>query len=267
MANEQVPSLFPTVRDVEAPPGRGQHGYYRTPDGRIVTAMTTPANRAGYEYKGFTFLKEYGEFSYGTPWGNTDTDINDVPFNPYTEPWRLIFQKGGAHEFTVAQIISHGWHLKPPYAEVVFPQLEGIEIVDLPCPECKRVFSDVEKGKVTGDLRTHLVSGVNRPHSYTPADLRELGKEWELDFDSVRNRNVDRYVAPEGAQDAPVEPPGEPERDTEHVCDYDGCDWAPQVGHARPALALTGHKLSHKRKERAAAEAAAQTPEPVEVPA
>ena len=133
---DSLPSLFPDVREAAAPPGRGKHGYYRKTNGWIVTGATTASNRSGYEYKGFIFLARYGEFANGQAFGAPkEQDARGVPWNPFMEPWRLIFQKGGAGEFPIDQIVAMGWHLRPPYREVKFPQLAGVNITDFPCPE------------------------------------------------------------------------------------------------------------------------------------
>lgn len=186
----EAPSLFPTPVETTPPPGRGLHGYYRKPNGWIVLAPTSPSNRSGYEYKGFTLLPQYGEFRNGTnePQAKKkERDDRGNPWNPAVEPWRLIFQRDGAKEFTVEQIIAFHWHLTPPYREVSFPQLEGVEITVYPCPECEKgTFSSVKALEASDQLRTHLTSGINKRHEYTPTDLRELGKELKIDFDSAR---------------------------------------------------------------------------------
>lgn len=183
----EAPSLYPQVREVEAPPGKGHHGYYRKPDGWIVVASTSPSNRSDYEYKGFRFLPRYGQFVYGTHGGQPrERDARGIPWNPADEPWRLFFQKGGAKEFSIEQIIAYRWHLRPPYREIEFPQLKGVEIHDLPCPECDTAFSSTVLSEAVSHLRTHLTSGVNRQHSYSVTDLRELGKEWDIDFETAR---------------------------------------------------------------------------------
>ena len=184
-----APSLFPDRIETAAPPGRGLHGYYRRgANGWIVVAATTPANRSHYEYKGFTQLPQYGEFRNGTTGGSArEADVNGVAWNPADEPWRLILQKGGAKEFPLAQVIAFRWHVRPPYRDVVFPQLEGAEITNYQCPECDRgLFSDLNPQKAAQDLKTHLTSKIDNAHAYAPADLRELGKEWGINFDSAR---------------------------------------------------------------------------------
>ena len=69
---QEAPTLYPEPIEAAAPPGKGKHGYYRRVEdggpasGWIVIAATTPANRSDYEYKGFSFLQRYKEFSNGS---------------------------------------------------------------------------------------------------------------------------------------------------------------------------------------------------------
>ena len=185
----EAPSLFPDQIEMAAPPGRGLHGYYRRGDGGwIVVAATTPANRSHYEYKGFTHLPQYGEFKNGTSGGSPkEQDARGVAWNPADEPWRLILQKGGAKEFPVSQIIAYHWHVRPPYRDLEFPQLADVKIIDYQCPECDRgLFSSLNAARAAQQLKTHLTSKIDNAHTYTPTDLRELGKEWGLNFDSAR---------------------------------------------------------------------------------
>lgn len=246
----EAPSLFPTPADVKAPPGRGKHGYYRNLRGWIVVASTTPSNRSDTEYKGGRYLSQYGEFENGTQGGDPKCyDDRGVLFNSAHEPWRLIFQRGGAAEFPVDQIVAYGWHLRPPYREVTFPQMEGAAVFDLPCPECDRVFSALAERQVAQFLRQHLTSRVDEAHSYTPADLKELGQEWEIKFDTARTRASvkpsrkaapDREPAPElSAND------GDVPRLESHKCGE--CDWAPPVTSGNPGAALRAHQRTHQR--------------------
>ena len=254
---QDAPSLFPEPVEFAPPPGRGLHGYYRKPDGWIVVAATTPSNRSGYEYKGFTFLPQYGEFANGTNELTAKQNARDDrgnPWNPAIEPWRLIFQRDGASAFPIDQIIAFHWHLQPPYKEVKFPQLEGVDITVYPCPECDRgVFSSINPLEASGQLRTHLTTGVNKRHEYTPTDLRELGKELEIDFDSARIGRVQQvkeellHTEPDvdlssrdvGAGRVTPEGPPPP-------CEF--CEYLPNGTPAMWARALNMHKRMHCRK-------------------
>lgn len=246
----EAPSLFPNPVDEKAPPGRGKHGYYRNARGWIVVASTTPSNRAGTEYKGGHFLSQYGEFVNGTQGGAANTaDDRGVLFNSAHEQWRIIFQRGGAHEFPVDQVVAFGWHLRPPYREVTFPQMQGVAVFDLPCPECSRVFSSLVERQVAQFLRQHLTSKVDEAHSYTPADLKELGQEWEIKFDSARTRASTKPVikaAPERAPAPELSPnDGDVPRLESHKCPE--CGWAPPATSGNPGAALKAHGRTHER--------------------
>lgn len=180
----QAPSLYPEVAEVKTPPGRGEHGYYRKAgNGWIVTAPIWHTFRADMEYKGCEFLPRYGAFTIDQPWGTPNKDATGARFNSALEPWRIIFQKGGAKEFPVEQVIAFRWHINSPYAEVKFPQLEGVEVHDLWCPECESVvFSALSERGAVDQLRRHLTSGKDNAHSYKPGDLMALGEQWKMDF-------------------------------------------------------------------------------------
>lgn len=244
-----VPSLFPEPVEFAPPPGRGLHGYYRKPNDWIVVAPTTPSNRSGYEYKGFTYLPQYGEFANGTNERTAKQNARDDrgnPWNPAIEPWRLIFQRDGAKEFPVDQIIAFRWHLTPPYKEVNFPQLEGVDITVYPCPECKKgVFSSVNALEASEQLRTHLTCGINKRHEYTPTDMRELGKELNIDFDSARIGRVQEIKE----QAAPDKEPLELTPTEVPVEGCDECDFSPPEDSGNPKASLMMHKRHNHEKE------------------
>ena len=202
-----APTLFPSPADVEVHGAKGFHGYYRNKAGWIVVQSTTPANKEGTIFKGGEFLR-YGEFANGTSGGAPrESDDRGMPWNPADEPWRLIFQRNGANEFPVEQILAYHWHINPPYREVVFPQLEGIAVTDYFCPECEKgIFSHPEPLEAADMLKVHLTSGIDRRHEYRTEDLAALGDREGIDFfsRSISRRSVRR--------DAPARrgrPPGQ----------------------------------------------------------
>ena len=204
----EIPSLYPDVVERATPPGKGEHGYYkRRSDGWIMTAGVWPSYKADMNFKGLDFLQQYGTFVYGTPWGDTNKDRRGVPFNSLAEPWRLILQSpGGAAEFPISQIIAYRWHIRPPYREAKFPQLEGLQIYDLFCPECdKGIFSAEREQEAIEMLRIHLISGFNDAHSYRPEDLQALGTEYGIDFFAPR-RGRNQVRATESKAEAKPDP-------------------------------------------------------------
>lgn len=200
-------------------------------------------------------MQQYGQFKNGTNEARAralEKDDKGNAWNPAVEPWRLIFQRDGAKEFPIEQIIAFRWHVRPPYREVTFPQLEGVDIQSYACPECKKgLFASINPSEATEQLRTHLTSEINNRHSYTPTDLRELGKELDIDFDSARVGRV-RSVAveePEELEAKPVpeltlpEPVEEAEMPT---CEF--CGYEPNAAPPMWAKAVNMHTKMHCRK-------------------
>ena len=110
---------------------RFHHAYWRKPDGYICVAPDYGDDLRLQLERGMERLSRYGSFQ------QVSRD-----WNATTEPFRLLFLKGGAHEFPLAQILEFGWHRKPPYAGVTFPQLDGIDVaaIDRLCPLCQKPF-------------------------------------------------------------------------------------------------------------------------------
>ena len=244
----EAPSMFPEVRELNAPPGKGKHGYYKNIRGWIVIQSTTPSNRTGTEYKGGRFLSQYGEFVMDTndPRGAPKAqDAKGNPWNSAVEPWRVIFQLGGAKEFPIDQIIAYRWHIRPPYREAVFPQLSETKVYDFFCPECDdRVFSSPNEREAVFQLRTHLTSGINTAHGYRPEDLRALGEQEGIDFFSNRvgTRGIRRSAdAPAAVTEETVAEPS-PLESTTVLCRVCGREFD-SFG------ALGGHMKGHSKEK------------------
>ena len=186
----EAPSLYPEIVETVTPPGKGQHGYFRRlRDGWIVTHGAWPSAQSDMSFKGFLYLQQFGVWVMPGPGrGSIVTDRRGIPFNPAEEPWRLIFQHpDGAAAFPVEQIVAYRWHIRPPYSEVRFPQVESIRLYDLFCPECEKgIFSAEHEQDAADMLRQHLVSQFDQVHSYRPEDLRALGLELNIDFFAER---------------------------------------------------------------------------------
>ncbi len=105
-------------------------GYWRKPDGYITTAPNWPTEYMMQIDEGWTSLKKYGEFL-----------LQQSGWNVNREPYRLIFQNGGAREFTPEQVVSHNWHRRPPYKGVKFPQLDRDLVAEVTCKFCRKVFA------------------------------------------------------------------------------------------------------------------------------
>lgn len=117
----------------------GKQMYYKKPvggaatdEGYVFVASATPNELVRMLDKGYMPLRQFGEFQLWNPQEN---------WRVSNEPYRRIFQRpGGLMIFPVAQIIEHKWHLVPPYAGVTFPQLGGVELLDIRCVECRQWF-------------------------------------------------------------------------------------------------------------------------------
>jgi hypothetical protein len=153
---------------VVAQEDRFQYGYWIHPEnGYIVTAATWPIEWKEHEKKGFRPLREYGEFS------RMIYDVNNRPIcDPFAEPYRVLFARGGAKEFPIQQIVEFHWHRRPPYEDVYFPQLDDVAICrngkyvkgndqfpvtiyEEECGYCDRVFCALTQAKVTLQRQAH----------------------------------------------------------------------------------------------------------------
>ena len=261
MNDNTIPSMYPEFTEQNTPPERGEHGYYKMGKnfgyrtGWVITAPVWPTYKADMEYKGLTYLPQYGTFIMTGPGGLRTKDAKGYLWNPADEPWRNILQLGGAKEFPISQIVAFRWHIRQPYREAKFEQLEGVDIVDYQCPECEKVgfFSSADKSEAAEMLRTHLISGINSRHNYTMVDLRELGKEYEIDF-AIRRRihkptNVS--IIKQTVIELPVEDKWEPIEvvgQEEYRCSE--CGWMPLPNKVpvQAAAALRMHKRHCKGK-------------------
>jgi hypothetical protein len=208
--------------------------YYRKPDGWIVPAQSAPNYFAGKIGRKFTPLPQYGTF---TP-GEMSEDTRGIPFNAHAEPWRVIFQNNGAEAFPVEQIVAYNWHLSPPYAGVSFPQMEGVEVPEMYCPEC-----DIMPCHDIADLAVHLRIG----HKYTRADLTAYGNEIGIKFDRKRTR----VKLPPGLETklAKIEATESPPLERGEVCGLDGCNWAVPKNSEKPKGAMEWHRTKAKKHQ------------------
>lgn len=242
MTLAEIPSLYPDVADRALPPGRGQHGYYkRRRDGWIITGGCWPSAKADKEYKGFEFLPTFGTFlmSFGDDISQSNQrDRSGRRFFPHKEPWRLMLQHpDGPAQFPVSQIIAYRWHLRPPYREVRFGQMDGVTVTDLFCPECENgIFSADNEQDAVDMLRAHLSSKINDTHQYRPEDFRSLGQQVGVDFFAPR-----RGARPvRGGPQYEVEPePVALTESTTFICSDCGYE-------STTAAGLASHRRTHK---------------------
>jgi hypothetical protein len=201
------------------------------------------------EFKGFDFLSHYGTTIYDQPGNKSTRDINGVLFSNVEEPYRLFFQKDGAKEFPVSQIIAYRWHIRPPYRQVSFPQLDGVQVYDLFCPECDTgVFSSIEEQEAVELLRQHLTTNANAAHSYRPEDLRALGQEYGVDFFAPRRL---RMAARKRLEQQPSAPAPEPTAEgaiTCRVCGQEFASYGLLGGHTRTQHPKNKTRVGARRK-------------------
>jgi len=230
MVTTDIPSLRPRVTgEVENEPGIGNFIYWRLPNGWISYG---PAHADEWQRRtviGHVPLPQYGQF----PYARKATDANGQRWDAKAEPWRMFFQRGGVKELCLEQIIAHNWHIRPPYREVVFPQLEGVYYETYECPDCTRsVFTSLEEGYAPFVLNTHLRMG----HGWSRAEVAEYGRELGLKFRRARHAQEPRKVeTPALTEDV--------DRDEKFKC---ACGWAPLKTAKRPDTALMWHKKKCK---------------------
>ena len=236
----EAPTLFPDAVRTK-PTDTNFFLYWRKPDGWIVAAPGWPQEYAKRVRQGWEALPQYGTF---TP-GQVSKDIRGIRFNPHLEPWRVICQKGGAKEFPLEQVIAFNWHLAPPYKEVELPQLEGVEVDVLDCPECNvQPFHDPQ----------HLAQHLRIRHDYTRLDLVTYGKEMGIDFSKRERKDKARRLEVPEEEKATLTVQkverGEP-------CGIGGCTWAPSKKSKNPGAAMAGHRrMKHSVGRKTASEGA-----------
>ena len=123
--------------------------YWRKPDGYIITGPSAElgqngrpitAQAEGLIRRGWTPLVEYSYTNrVNSKTGHRETieQVADKLNSPDRYYW--LFANGGAHLFTIEQIVEHHWHITPPYGmkKEVFPQLLEWDVPDpYWCPVC-----------------------------------------------------------------------------------------------------------------------------------
>ena len=105
---------------------------------RIVGKPAWPTEYMRQIEKGMQPLPQYGHFF------PERTGYKGQSWQYQFHPFRLLLMKGGAKEFSVGQLMELGWHRKPPYKGIVFPQLEGLDYEDHVCATCRKKYVSVE---------------------------------------------------------------------------------------------------------------------------
>ncbi len=123
--------------------------YWQKPDGWIIVGPSAvpgangrplTAQAEGWMRRGYTPLIEYSYTDrISDKTGHRETiDTNSDRLNT-PDRYYWLFRNGGAHLFTIEQIVSHHWHITPPYGlpKTAFPQLAEYEVPEpYWCPAC-----------------------------------------------------------------------------------------------------------------------------------
>lgn len=127
-------------------PGSRGLKYWRRKDGWIVRNQAAPTESERNRRKGMVSLDDYGEFFEF----NKDEPLGrgKKVWYPRLEPYRRILLNDGAKEFCIEQIVESGWHVKPPYKGVSFPQMDGVKVYDEKCGVCGKKFYALNEDKV-----------------------------------------------------------------------------------------------------------------------
>lgn len=244
------PTLFPDVLETKKE-DLNFHMYWRMPDqkgkghdGWIAYVASHPNEYAKRTKAGWAPLAHLGSFTHA----ERSVDTRNVPFNSAREPWRVLFQNDGEAEFPITQLIAYGWDITPPYNEVTFPQLAGIDVPRFLCPECN--LRPVAKAQ---HLMQHLVIG----HSYLRRDVLDYGKEAGIDFTRVMGadeqsvsleaaapRLKERELTPTAAVAAPLSPPK-----PQLTCDVPACTYVTRLDSKNPRSSMTAHMWHHTEDE------------------
>lgn len=93
--------------------------YWRKPDGYIVQAPFWSTEAMNKMLMKWEPLQAYGTFNI-----MMNPQEPGGVWRPTTEPWRRILARGGAREFLAEQVLELWWHVKPPYKNMKFPQIQ-----------------------------------------------------------------------------------------------------------------------------------------------
>jgi hypothetical protein len=145
--------------------------YWKKQDGWIYVGAAWASEYKNRRKIGHQPLDKYGEF----------LKVNKDGWNSSLEPWRRIFQHpDGPAEFSVQQIRELGWHKKPPYRGVVFPQItEGSIPTELKCPTCGRGGLYSERDLMAHETIAHKDTSTNNALARAIANAQQQGGNTE----------------------------------------------------------------------------------------
>lgn len=144
--------------------------YWRRRDGRIITGPEPRETLyATYQRKGYTPLPQYGLLP--TPGSMVPCCRGKFM---RTEQFHVLLARGGAKEMSIDQIITAGWHIRPPVIHgkaIKFPQLKGIEIDQVECDECDKPFWGVRGSR---SIITALRQHCNARHGFNRREVDDM---------------------------------------------------------------------------------------------
>lgn len=191
----ETPDLIPVppewIQRQNAPQGPNSNRnindiYWRKPDGYITVGPSAihgtdgrPLTRQaeGLIRRGWEPLIEYSYTDRISPkTGQRDTIETNLDHLNTPDRYYWLFRNGGAHLFSIQQIVEHHWHIKPPFGlpKAVFPQLDEWEVPDPRwCPQC------VNRAPMNSDDQVvkHLLLMHQPMTSAQAADLLQYAKE------------------------------------------------------------------------------------------
>jgi|TARA_R110000824_G_scaffold10817_6_gene47363 hypothetical protein len=240
-----VPDLNPPPMETEGVRGSDPHIYmarrrsHPTQPGWIIPRDSTANQQAKYIKAGWEPLEQYGSFVYGQFGNDAVKDVNGVHFDSSKENYKVFFQRGGAPAMPVDQVIAYGWHLRPPYKGVVFPQLEGLNIPSFQCEEC-----DHAPFVATTHLKIHLESTHNYTRMELTAYAKDIGISWERRVEEHEKPNLEK-AEPFSSLGEITGPELNEEKPVSEILSCDECDYQTNADHSRPSQALAMHQRKH----------------------
>ena len=149
--------------------------YWRRRDGRVIIGPEPRETMYPiYVRKQYEPLFQYGNLpTPGSPVSccpNLQMKDNEL---------HILMARGGAKEIAISQIINAGWHIHPPVIHgktIVFPQLAGVEIETVECPECdKPIHGRADSQEIIVRMRQHGRGAHSWTRKETTEALVEVG--------------------------------------------------------------------------------------------
>ena len=193
--------------------------YWQKPDGWIVTGPSAVPGADGRPLtrqaetmmrKGWRPLIQYSYTDrVSSKTGQHETIETNADHLNTPDRYYWLFVNGGAHLFTIEQIVAHHWHIDPPFGltKDVFPQLLEYDVPEpYYCPACT---GDRPNKNSIEEVTTHLMV----EHRMTLVQVRDLETSTNSFREKPRGANglAIRRRAQKVEQDALVRDSEEPD--------------------------------------------------------